>query len=135
VPRAFHRPAAGVQVRPPISIVLRQKCNRICFRYSDVVSVAKAHMDLLLDNKIHAFEHELVQWRSRFLHDKKLLQQWQKCTRSGRWPDINQTLKHNCFFQLQTPKPILSFEKSLVTTTTTAISLSFSTTNITNIVF
>ena len=61
-------------------------------RYSDVKSVTKTHIDLLLEQKIHAFERDLLQWRGRFLHDKKLLQQWQRCTRSGlrtwRWYDV-----------------------------------------------
>jgi hypothetical protein len=54
--------------------------------YADVKSVAKTHLDLLLQQKARAFETEFLQWRSRFLHDKKLLQQWQKCARSGETP-------------------------------------------------
>jgi hypothetical protein len=63
-----------------------------------VKTAAKTHIDLLLERRIFAFEKDFLQWRSRFLHDKKLLQQWQKCTRSGWFqmlrPNLTQTLFH-----------------------------------------
>lgn len=54
------------------------------YTYSDMKSVAKTHIDLLLIKKVDAFERELQQWRSHFLHEKKLLLQWQRCTRDRK---------------------------------------------------